>query len=197
MEYQKIINLLEKTPNQPIKFRTKNLIELNDASRGTYNINSKTSMLRSNLCDYSDAYILVKGTITIAPVPPPPANPNNNDKEVMFKNCAPFTDSLSEINNTQIYNGKYNDVVIPIYNLIEYIDNYSKPSGSLWQYYKDEPTLTNDDAIKSFHVGDNNSASSKFKKKIIGKITNGSTKDVEIMVSLKYLSNFCRSLKWL
>ena len=80
MEYQKIINLLEKTPNQPIKFRTKNLIELNDASRGTYNINSKTSMLRSNLCDYSDAYILVKGTITIAPVPPPPANPNNNDK---------------------------------------------------------------------------------------------------------------------
>ena len=67
MEYQKIINLSDNTPNQLTKFRTKNLAEINDDSRGTYNTNSlikfKTSMLRSSLCDYSDTYILVKGTI--------------------------------------------------------------------------------------------------------------------------------------
>ena len=63
-------------------------------------------MLRSSLCDYSDAYILVKGTITITPVPPPAVNPNNNDKEVVFKNCAPFNDCTSEINNAQIDNAK-------------------------------------------------------------------------------------------
>ena len=69
MEYQKIINLLDNTPNQPNKFRTKNWVEINNDSRGTYNTNShikfKTSMLRSSLCDCSDAYILVSGTITI------------------------------------------------------------------------------------------------------------------------------------
>ena len=70
MEYQEIINLLDNTPNQPTKFRTKNWVEINDESHGMYNTNSqikfKTSMLRSNLCDYSDAYILVKGTISVA-----------------------------------------------------------------------------------------------------------------------------------
>ena len=69
MEYQKIINLLDNTPNQPTKFATKNWVEINDESCGTYNTNSqirfKTSMLRSSLCDYSDAYMLVKGTITV------------------------------------------------------------------------------------------------------------------------------------
>ena len=91
-------------------------------------------MLKSSLCDYSDANILVKGTITIVPVPPPAANPNNNDKEVVFKNCPPFTDCMSEINNTQIDNAKYIDVIMPKYNLIKYSDNYSKTSGRLWQY---------------------------------------------------------------
>ena len=85
MEYQKIINLLDNTPNQPTKFRTKNWVEINDEECGTYSTNChskfKTSMLRSSLCDYSDAYVLVKGTIIIAPVPPPAANPNNNDKK--------------------------------------------------------------------------------------------------------------------
>ena len=70
MAYQKIINLLDNTPNHPTKFKTKNWIEINDESRGTYNTNSqtrfKTSMIRSSLCGYSDAYILVKGTITAA-----------------------------------------------------------------------------------------------------------------------------------
>ena len=106
MKYQKIVNLLDNTTNQPTKFRTKNWVEINDGTRGTYNTNCqikfKTSMLKSTVCDYSDAYIFVKRTITIAPVPPPPADPNNSDKEVVFKNCAPFTDCISEINNTEI-----------------------------------------------------------------------------------------------
>ena len=100
-----------------------------------YNTNSqmkfRTSTLRSSLCDYSDAYILVKGTITIAPVPPPAAKPNNNEKEVVFKRCALIHDCISEINNTEIDNGKNIYVVTPMYNLMEYSNNYSKTSRSL------------------------------------------------------------------
>ena len=82
-----------------------------------------------------------------------------------------------------------------IYNLIEYSDNYSSTSGSLWQYYRDESALTDAGAIKNFNVGDNNSASFKFKQKITGKTTDHGTKDVEIMVALKYLSNFGKTLE--
>ena len=107
IEYQKTINLLDNTPSQPTKFKTKNWVEINDDACQTYNTDSqikfKDSMLRSSLCDYSDAYILVKRIITIAPVPPPTVEANNNDKEVVFKNCAPFTDCIGEINNTQIH----------------------------------------------------------------------------------------------
>ena len=78
-------------------------------------------MLKSSLCNYSGAYIFVKVTISIAPVPPAAQNPNNDDKEVIFKNCAPFTDCISEINNTQIDNAKDIDVVMPMYDLIEYV----------------------------------------------------------------------------
>ena len=198
MEYQKIINLLDNTANQAIKFWTKNWIEINDDARGTYNTNSqtkfKTSMLRSSLCDYGDAYILVKGTITIALAPPSATEPSNNDKEIVFKSCAPFTDYISEITNTRIDNAKYTDVVMPMYNLIEYSDNYSKKLGSLWQYYRDEPVLTDAGTIANFHSA-NKSASFKFKQKIAGKTADGGTKDVEIMVPLKYLSNVWRTLE--
>ena len=123
MEYKKIISLLDDTRNQPTKFKTKNLVEINDNPFGTYNTNSqiksKISMLKSSLYDYSDAYKLVKGTLTIAPVPPLAVNLNNNGKEVVFKNYAPFTNSVSEINNTQIDTAKDIDVVMPMYNLIE------------------------------------------------------------------------------
>ena len=124
MECLKIVNLLVNTPNQPTKFRTKNWVEINDDSSETYKSNSqikfKTSMLRSRLCGYSDVYILVSGTITIT-------GAGNDDvvkpldeinKEVIFKNCAPFTNCISEINNTQIDNAKYIDIVMPMYNLI-------------------------------------------------------------------------------
>ena len=84
----------------------------------------KTSMLKSSLCDYSDAYILAKGTISI--VRKEGDNPNNANKEVVFENCAPFIDCINEINNTEIDNVKDIDVVVPMYNLIEHSNNYSK-----------------------------------------------------------------------
>ena len=123
--------------NQPSKFRTKNWVEINDESRGTYNVNSqikfKTTMLKSSLCDYSDAYILIKGTITITGAGDDAAarQADERDKGVVFKNCAPFTNCISEINNTQVDNAKDIDIVIPMYNLIEYSDNYAKTLGSL------------------------------------------------------------------
>ena len=102
-----------------------------------------------------------------------------------FKNCAPFTNCISEINNMQVDNAKDIDIVMPMYNLIEYSDNYAKTSGSLWQYFRDEP----DDNIAD-------SESFKSKIKITGKThNNDNEKDVEIMVPLKYLSNFWRTLE--
>ena len=106
---------------------------------------------------------------------------------MVFKNCAPFTNCISEVNNTQVDNAKDIDIVMPMYNLIEYSDNYAKTSGSLWQFYRDEP---NNNLA--------NSESFKFKVKITGKTPAADNeKDVEIMVSLKYLSNFWRTLEML
>ena len=114
--------MLDNTPSRPAKFRTKYWVEINDDSRGKYNINSqikfKNSMLRSRLCDYSDVYILVSGNIIV-------------------RNCAPFTNCISETNNKKIDNAN----VMPMYDLIEYSDNYFEISESLWQYYIGEPLL--------------------------------------------------------
>ena len=193
MEYQKIIKWLENTPSQPTTFRTKKWVEINDESRGTYNtysqIKFKNPVLRSSLCDYSDAYILLSGTVTVAEVA---ADAGNNGIRVVFKNCAPFTNCISEINNKQIDNAKYIDVVIPMYNLIEYSDNYSKTSGSVWQYYRDEPALAVDGTPANFP---DNSASFKFKQKITGSTQDDSTKYADIMVPLKHLSKFWITLE--
>ena len=139
MEYQKMIKLLEKTPNQPSKFITKKWVEVNDESRGTYNINSqikfKSSMLKLRFCNYSDIYTLVSAAITVPNTATAGAAANNR-KNIITKNWAPFTNCISEINNTQIDNDKDMDIVMPIYNLIEYSDNYSKTSGSLYHYYR-------------------------------------------------------------
>ena len=151
-------------------------------------IKFKISMLRSSLFDYSDTYIFVSGTITVVEVA---LGRGNNDIEVVFKNCGPFTDCTSEINNTQIDNAKYIDILMPMYNLIEYSNNYSKTSGSLWKYYRDETALT--DASTLDHFPGNN-ASFEVKQKITSKIGNNGTKDVKIMVQLKYLGNFWRTL---
>ena len=135
MEYQKITNLLNSESNQPSKFKTRNWVEINDEARGTYSPNKqikfKTSMLRSSLCDYSDAYILVKGNITVNNNAADGAAANNTNKKAIFKNCAPFTKCISKINNEDIDNAQYIDIVMPMYNLIEYSENYSKTSGSL------------------------------------------------------------------
>ena len=113
---------------------------------------------------------------------------DERDKGVSFKNCAPFINCISEINNTQIDNAKDIDIVMPMYNLIEYSDNYAKTSGSLWQYFRDEPDHNNIEDSESF----------KSKIKITGKTPNNNNeKDVEIMVPLKYLSNFWRTLEML
>ena len=192
MEYQKIANLQDnRASNQPSKFRTKNWVEINDVSREEYTAGSdikfKTTMLRSSLCDYADAYILVKGTITITGAGDDAAarRADERNKGVIFKNCAPFTKCISRINNTDIDNAQDIDIVMPMYNLIEYSDNYSKTSGSLWQYYKDDP---NDNLA--------NSESFKSKVKITGSTpADGNTKDVKIIVPLKSLSNFWRTLE--
>ena len=91
-------------------------------------------MLKSGLCDYSSAYILVKEKITGDDAAARQAD--ERDKGVAFKKCAPFTNCISEINNTQIDNCKDIDIVMPLYNLLEYSDNYAKTSGTLWQYYR-------------------------------------------------------------
>ena len=111
------------------------------------------------------------------------------EEELMLqldKNCAPFINCISEINNTQIDNAKDIDIVMPMYNLIEYSDNYAKTSESLWQYFRDEPDDNNIEDSESF----------KSKIKTPGKTPNDNNeKDVEIMVPLKYLSNFWKTLE--
>ena len=191
MEYQKLAIFLNNTLDEPSKFRTKNWVEINDESKKLYNTGSdikfKTTLLRSNLCDYADVYILVQGTITITGVG------NNADarqadernKDVIFKNCVPFTKCISRIKNTEIDNAQDIDTIMPMYNLTEYIDNYSKTSGSLQQYYKDQlnDSLADSESFKS-------------KEKITGSTpANGNVKDVEIIVPLKYLSNFWIALE--
>ena len=157
---------------------------------GTYTGNSikfKTTRLRSNLCHYADAYILANGRITITGAGNKDAaiQADERDKGVTFKNCAPFVKCINRINNTEIDNAKDIDIVMLMYNLIEYSDNYSKTSGILWQYYKDEP---------NGNMGD--SESFKSKVKITGKTPdNRKTKDAEIIVPLKYLSNFWRTFE--
>ena len=132
MKYLKVINLLDNTLNQPSKFRTKKRIAINDGARGTYNTNSqikfKTSMLKSSLCDYSDTYILVSGTITIT-------GDEDNDAAKQadeINKRVKFIDCISETNKTQIDNTRGVDVVMLMFDLTEYSDNCSKTSGSVW-----------------------------------------------------------------
>ena len=139
MEYQKITNLLDTTLDEVPRFITKKWVEVHDQSgsaedryKPSKQIRFKTSMLRSNLCDYSDVYIVVKGTITIT-------DPNNDayDKEFTLKNNAPFVSCILRINNTLIDNSEDLDIVMPMYNLLEYSKNYKKTTGRFWNYYRD------------------------------------------------------------
>ena len=200
MEFQKITNLLDVTSddkNLP-RFVTKKWIEVYDQSEKNYSINKeiriKTPMLRSDLCDFSDAYIVVKGKVTVT-------NPDNTkrNKAVAFKNDAPFINSISKINGVQIHNAGDLDVM-PMYNLLEYSKNYRRTTGSLWRYDRDEQTNSLSTHSKSF----------KYKTSITGNTYNigdgeenydvskvGKNK-TEIVILLKYLSNLWRTLcHWL
>ena len=141
MEFQNIVNFPNTTTDDKDlrRFVTKKWVEVYDQSGGNYNVNkeirTKTSMQRSNLCDFNDAYIIVKGTIT-------DTNPDNaeRNKPVTFKNNAPFINWISKINGVKINNAEDLDVVMPMYNLLEYSQNYRKSAGSLWNYCRDEPS---------------------------------------------------------
>ena len=190
MEQYKISKLL----NDPTvsKFVTKKWIKVNDLSSGQYSVNKnirfQTSLLRSDLCDYCDAYIVVKGTIDILA-----AAANENETYVVFKNNTPFRSCISKINSTLIDNAEDFDIVMPMYNLLEYSQNYSMTSGSLWNYYREEIDDADDNASggKSF----------KYKTKIVGntpeRLVNEEdanrptvpTLNVEVTIPLKYLSN--------
>ena len=201
--------MLDNTPNQLTKFRTKNWVEINDESGGTCNTNSqirfRTSMLRSSLYDYSDEYIFVKGTIKVVNTAAAGAAANNLDKKVMFKKCALLTTCISRINNAQIDDAQFIDVVMTMYNLIEYSDNYSNIVDIvnivniiqifLWQYFRDVPAVNDDDEITDFTEANATTDSFNFKVKLTGQTENNGTKNVEIMVPSKYLSNFWRTLE--
>ena len=176
METQKIINLLNNSENEYSKFATKKWYVIDSESKGNYShenpIAFLTSSLESSLCDYSDTYILVTGDIT--------ATPNNAATQVIFKNCAPFEKCKTEINETFIDEADFIDMTVPMCNLIEYSDNYSDTSGSLWQFKRDE-------IINNANVTNHNNAPSfKDKASIIDDTRNYGTKNkVNIAVSLK------------
>ena len=135
MEFKKTVNFLDTTFDDKDlpRFVTKKQIEIYDQTEGNYNVNKeiriKTSMLRSDLCDYSDAYIVVKGDITLEG----DNDANKRNKDLAFKNNAPFINCISKINSVKIDNAEDLDVVMPIYNLPEYSKNYRKVS--FWNYY--------------------------------------------------------------
>ena len=144
MKTQKIVNLLNSSENEYSKFATKKWYVIDSESKGVYShenpIKFLTSSLESSLCDYSDAYILVTGDIAVK-------RRNAADTadielaaatQVAFKNCAPFKDCGTEINDTFVDYANFFDIAIPMNNLIEYSDNYSDTSGSLWGFKKDE-----------------------------------------------------------
>ena len=154
MQTQKIVNLLNGSDIENSKFATKKWCVINDESKGNYSPDDEIKFLmrslESSLCDYSDAYILVTGNITVAG--------SNANKKVAFKNCAPFKECRTEINETFVDKTKHINIAMPMYNLIEYSHNYSDTSVSLWQFKRDE---TEGD-VNAQHIP-NNSSSFKYK----------------------------------
>ena len=134
METQKIVNLLNDSNNENSKFATKKWYIIDSEAKGNYlpdnEVKFLTSSLESGLCDYSDAYInLVTGNITVTG--------SNDNTKVAFKNCAPFKDCRTKINDTFVDYAEHINITMPMYNLIEYSDNYSDTSGSLWNFKRD------------------------------------------------------------
>ena len=171
MEFNKINNLLGPEHDEVPRFITKKWIEVQSQSGNTYStskpIRFKTSMLRFDLCDYSDTSVWVKGKITVT-------NPNDNanfNKELTLKNNAPFISCISKINGELVENAEDLDIVIPMHSLLEYSKNYEKTSGSLFNYYRDEPSETTIGAgNNAINISIRNSKSCDYKTEIIGSL---------------------------
>ena len=190
MEHQKMLNLLNEANDS--KFLTRKLNIGNDNSKSNYDASNEftynTEILKSNLCDYNYAYILVRGAITVVAAPA---------TQVAFKDCAPFSKCITKIDETTIDDAEDLDLVMPMYNLIEYGSNCSETTGSLWFYSKDEATNFNADIVH-----DNNFKSFEYLAQLLGNTAsqvdnaaNGILKNATIAVPLKYLTNFWRSLE--
>ena len=213
MEYDKINNLLLSEDNESeklSKFVTREYVRVNSLL-DTYNENKsirfKTPMLRSNLCDYSDAYILVKGKIVVTA---PGANNNANNirdkrnRPVILKNNAPFASCITRINGELIEDADDLDIVMPMYNLLEHSKNCRKTIGLLYNYYRDELTKDDNDDFANINVV--NSEAFKYKNKITRNTYNvnagadgydvnkNGTQEIELAIPLKYLGNFWRAL---
>ena len=198
MENQKIINLLDKIDTDSKHFATKKCHIINDENITNYGVNKDTGadnpdtikydtrVLKPNLCDYAEAYILVDGTIR--------ATNAVNATRLALKNCAPFTKCNLEINDEHVDTAENLDITMPMYNLKEYSDNYQDSSATLYQYKRDEPP--EDDAVADLTA--DNSSSLKYKIILLGNpvVTNNITRiNVKVVLPLKYLSNFFRSLE--
>ena len=198
MENQKIINLLDKIDTDSKHFATKKCYIINDENNTNYEVNKDTGadnpdtikydtrVLKPNLCDYAEAYILIDGTIRVAVF--------NANTRLALKNCAPFTKCNLEINDEHLDTAENLYITMPMYNLIEYLDNYQDSSVTLYQYKRDEPPEEN--AIADLTV--NNSSSFKYKVSLLGNpdVDGGIAKtSITVVVPLKYLSNFFRSLE--
>ena len=186
METQKILNLINDSNNENSKFATKKWYNIDSESKGNYSpddeIKFLTSSLESSLCDYSDAYILVKGNITVTG--------GNANTKVAFKNCALFKECRTEINEFFVDNAEHINIAMPMFNLAEHSDNYSDTSCSLWQFKRDEIGGDDNFTVDNNHIPDS-SSSFKYKSSFITERNN-----VKIAVPLRYLSNFyLRSLE--
>ena len=191
-------NQLDKIDADSKHFATKKWYVINDENNTNYGVNKDTGannpdtikydtrVLKPNLCDYAEAYILVDGTIR--------GTGGNNNTRLALKNCAPFTKCILEINDEHVDTAENLDIVMPMYNLIEYSDNYQDSSATLYQYKRDE--LPEDNAIDDLTA--NNSSSFKYKISLLGdeSVVGGIVRlNVKVVVPLKYLSNFFRSLE--
>ena len=209
MEYDKVNNLLDSESEELSKFVTRQYAKVNNLSN-TYDENKsirfKTPMLRSDLCDYSDAYILVNGTITVNGVVNGVENERvRTNRKLILKNNASFVSCMTKINNEFIEDADDLDIVIPMYNLLEYSKNYRGTIGSLYNYYRDE--LSDDNNPDNFpNTNVVNSSAFKYKNKITGNTYNVAAgadghdanrvgkKDIELAIPLKYLGNSWRAL---
>ena len=180
-----------------IKTSDEKWIEANDFSSGQHfagkNLRFENSMLRSNLCDYSDAYIVIKGKIKVRGT----NDAIKRNKKLTFKNNAPFRSCISKINNAFIDDAEDLGIVMPMYNLLEYSGNYFMTSESLCYYYRDEVDDDENENDNNNKINKNKTITSQsfeYKTKLIGSMPNNSNVNAEVVVPLKYLSNFWRSL---